>query len=397
MAEIKKVVIVSAARTAVGSFLGQFKDVPATRLGSAVIKDAVRKAGIDPLLVDEVIMGNVLPANEGQAPARQAALGAGLDKGVQCLTVNKVCGSGLKAVMLAAQAIMVGDAEVIVAGGMENMSQAPFYLPGYRQGHKMGNVTLVDGMIKDGLWDPYNDFHMGNAADLCAENCNVPREAQDEFSMLSYRRALASMEKGLFKEEIAPVEVPLKKGETRLVTEDEEPGRVKFEKIPQLKPAFGKEGTVTAANASSINDGAAALLLMSEEKARELKLEPLATIVSQASAARLPEEFTTAPTDSIRKALQKAALKVEDIDLFEINEAFAVVTLINNRLLEIPVDKVNVNGGSVAIGHPIGASGARILVTLLHAMKQRKVKYGLASICIGGGEASTLIVERGLK
>lgn len=397
MAEIKKVVIVSAARTAVGSFLGQFKDVPATRLGSAVIKDAVRKAGIDPLLVDEVIMGNVLPANEGQAPARQAALGAGLDKGVQCLTVNKVCGSGLKAVMLAAQAIMVGDAEVVVAGGMENMSQAPFYLPGYRQGHKMGNVTLVDGMIKDGLWDPYNDFHMGNAADLCAENCNVPREAQDEFSMLSYRRALASMEKGLFKEEIAPVEVPLKKGETRLVTEDEEPGRVKFEKIPQLKPAFGKEGTVTAANASSINDGAAALLLMSEEKARELKLEPLAIIVSQASAARLPEEFTTAPTDSIRKALQKAALKVEDIDLFEINEAFAVVTLINNRLLEIPVDKVNVNGGSVAIGHPIGASGARILVTLLHAMKQRKVKYGLASICIGGGEASTLIVERGLK
>ncbi|HED09686.1 MAG TPA: acetyl-CoA C-acetyltransferase [Caldithrix abyssi] len=394
MSEIRNVVIVSAARTAVGSFLGQFKDVPATRLGSAVIKAVVQKSGIDPLLVDEVIMGNVLPANEGQAPARQAALGAGLDKAVQCLTVNKVCGSGLKAVMLAAQAIMVGDAEVIIAGGMENMSQAPFYLPGYRQGHKMGDVELVDGMIKDGLWDPYNDFHMGTAADRCAESCHVSRESQDEFSILSYKRALASMEKGLFNDEITPVEIPQRKGDPLIITEDEEPRRVRFEKIPNLKPAFGKEGSVTAANASSINDGAAAVLLMSEQKAAELGLTPMATVVSQASAARLPQEFPQAPADSIRKALGKVNLSIEDIDLFEINEAFAVVTLVNNQLLGIPVEKVNVNGGSVAIGHPIGASGARILVTLIHAMRQRDAKYGLASICIGGGEASTLIVER---
>ncbi len=394
MSEIRNVVIVSAARTAVGSFLGQFKDVPATRLGSAVIKAVVQKSGIDPLLVDEVIMGNVLPANEGQAPARQAALGAGLDKAVQCLTVNKVCGSGLKAVMLAAQAIMVGDAEVIIAGGMENMSQAPFYLPGYRQGHKMGDVELVDGMIKDGLWDPYNDFHMGTAADRCAESCHVSRESQDEFSILSYKRALASMEKGLFNDEITPVEIPQRKGDPLIITEDEEPRRVRFEKIPNLKPAFGKEGSVTAANASSINDGAAAVLLMSEQKAAELGLTPMATVVSQASAARLPREFPQAPADSIRKALGKVNLSIEDIDLFEINEAFAVVTLVNNQLLGIPVEKVNVNGGSVAIGHPIGASGARILVTLIHAMRQRDAKYGLASICIGGGEASTLIVER---
>ncbi len=394
MSEIRNVVIVSAARTAVGSFLGQFKDVPATGLGSTVIKAVVSRSGLDPLLVDEVIMGNVLPANEGQAPARQAALGAGLDKRVQCLTVNKVCGSGLKAVMLGAQAIMVGDADVVVAGGMENMSQAPFYLPGYRQGHKMGHVQLVDGMIKDGLWDPYNDFHMGNAADLCAESCNVSRESQDEFSILSYKRALASMEKGLFKDEITAVEIPRRKGDPLIVAEDEEPKRVRFEKIPDLKPAFGREGSVTAANASSINDGAAAVLLMSGKKAAELGLTPMATIVSQASAARIPREFPQAPADSIRKALAKAGLSVEDIDLFEINEAFAVVTLVNNQLLGIPVEKVNVNGGSVAIGHPIGASGARILVTLLHAMRQREVKYGLASICIGGGEASTLIVER---
>ncbi|RMH61747.1 MAG: thiolase family protein [Calditrichaeota bacterium] len=394
MSEIKKVVIVSAARTPVASFMGAFKDVPATMLGSAAIKGVIEKSGIDPACVDEVIMGNVLPANEGQAPARQAALGAGLDKSVQCLTINKVCGSGLKAVMLAAQAIQVGDADVVIAGGMENMSQAPFYLPDYRAGHKMGHATVVDGMIKDGLWDPYNDFHMGNAAEMCAKSCDVPRDAQDEFSILSYKRALESMETGRFKDEIVPVTVTRRKGDPIVVAEDEEPHRVNFEKIPKLRPAFEKDGTVTAANASSINDGAAALLLMSEEKARALGLTPMVTIVSQASAARLPEEFTTAPSDSIRKALGKAGLKVEDIDLFEINEAFAVVTLINNRLLGIPVEKVNVHGGSVAIGHPIGASGARILVTLLHAMQQRSARRGLASICIGGGEASTLIVEK---
>lgn len=393
MSQLKEVVIVSAARTPVGSFGGVFKDVPATKLGSIAIKAALEKASVPFDQVNEVIMGNVLTANEGQAPARQAALGAGLDTSVQCMTINKVCGSGLKAVMLAAQAIMVGDADVIVAGGIENMSQVPYYVPKARYGYRMGHGQLIDGMIKDGLWDVYNDFHMGDAAEITAKEYNITRQEQDEFAIMSYKRALEAQEKGLFKEEIVPVEIPQRKGEPIVVDTDEEPGKVKFEKIPNLRPAFQKDGTITAANASKINDGAAAVVVMSLEKAKELNLQPIARIVSQASFAKKPEEFPTAPADSITTALKKAGLTVDDIDLFEINEAFAVVAIVNNRLLKLPVEKVNVNGGAVAIGHPIGASGARILTTLLYAMKQRSAKRGVASLCIGGGEAATLVVE----
>ena len=394
MKQIKSVVIVSASRTAIGSFMGVFKDVPATKLGSIVIKSVINKSNLKPEWVDEVIMGNVLAANEGQAPARQAALGAGLDNSVQCLTINKVCGSGLKSVMLAAQAIMVGDADIIVAGGMENMSRTPYYLPNLRTGNKMGHQQIVDGLIKDGLWDVYNDFHMGNAAEHCAEACKISRDAQDEYAILSYSRAQKAQKEGLYSDEIVAVEVPQRKGEALIVKDDEDIWQTDFEKLKKLKPAFVKEGTVTAANSSSINDGAAALLLMSEEKAKELSLTPLAKIVAQSSVAKLPREFTTAPTDSIKKTLKKAGLELDDIDLFEINEAFSVVALVNKNLLGIAGDKLNVNGGAVALGHPIGASGARILVTLLHAMRQHDVKRGLASICIGGGEASTIIVER---
>ncbi|MCD6375929.1 MAG: acetyl-CoA C-acetyltransferase [Caldisericaceae bacterium] len=393
MSRLKEVVIVSAARTAVGSFGGVFKDLPATKLGSIVIKAALEKAKVPFDQVNEVIMGNVLTANEGQAPARQAALGAGLSTAVQCMTINKVCGSGLKAVMLAAQAIMVGDADVIVAGGMENMSQVPFYVPKARYGYRMGHGQLIDGMIKDGLWDVYNDFHMGNAAEITAKNYNITRQEQDEFAVMSYKRALKAQEDGLFKEEIVPVEIPQRKGEPIVVDMDEEPGRVKFEKIPNLKPAFKQDGTITAANASKINDGAAAVVVMSLEKAKELNLQPMARIISQASFAKKPEDFPTAPADSITVALKKTGLTVDDIDLFEINEAFAVVAIVNNRLLKLPVEKVNVNGGAVAIGHPIGASGARILTTLLYAMKQRNAKRGVASLCIGGGEAATLVIK----
>ncbi len=394
MSEIRDVVIVSSARTGIGSFNGSLKDIPATQLGSIVIKAAIERAGIDKNLVDEVIMGNVLPANEGQAPARQAALGAGLDKRVECLTINKVCGSGLKSVMLAAQAIMVGDADVIVAGGMENMSQVPYYLPDLRFGSKMGDRQVIDGMVKDGLWDVYNDFHMGNAAELCAEECAISREAQDEFSIKSYQRAINAQKEGRFKDEIVPVEIPQRKGDPLVFDTDEEPGKVKFDRIPTLRPAFKKEGTVTAANASSINDGAAAVVVMAKEKADELGITDGFRIVAQASAARLPEEFTKAPADAITKALRKANLNTDDIDLYEINEAFAVVSLINNKLLGLSEDKVNVNGGAVALGHPIGASGTRILTTLLHEMKRRNALRGVASLCIGGGEAATLIVEK---
>lgn len=394
MEKLREVVIVAASRTAIGSFLGSLKDVPATILGSIVIKDVLKKAAIDPNLVDEVIMGNVLSANEGQAPARQAALKAGLDKSVQCLTINKVCGSGLKSVMLAAQAIMTKDAEVIIAGGMENMSQVPYYLPTLRNGNKMGHSQIVDGMIKDGLWDVYNDFHMGNAAELCAKNNNISREEQDEFAILSYKRAHEALKQNLFKEEIATVEIPQRKGDPFIFGVDEEPSKVNFDKLKFLKPAFLKEGTVTAANASSINDGAAAVLMMSAEKAKELNLKPLVKIIAQASSARLPEEFTMAPADSINKTLHKANMTIDDIDLFEINEAFAVVSLFNNKSLNIPVEKVNINGGAIALGHPIGASGTRILVTLIHAMQKNQSRFGIASLCIGGGEASTLLIER---
>ncbi len=387
------VVIVSASRTAIGSFNGFLKDIPATKLGSIVIGDVIRRAGIGNTLIDEVIMGNVLQANEGQAPARQAALGAGLPVAVECMTVNKVCGSGLKSVMLAAQSIMLGDADVIVAGGMENMTRVPYYLENARQGFKMGHQSVTDGMIKDGLWDVYNDFHMGNAAELCADECRISREEQDEYARMSYTRALEAQKKGYFNDEIVPVEIPQRRGDPLVFDTDEEPGRVKFEKISGLKPAFRKEGSVTAANASSINDGAAALLLMSADKARELNLKPLAKIIAYGSVAKKPEEFTTAPADSINKVLKRAHLNISDIDLFEINEAFSVVSLINNKLLKIDPETVNVNGGAVALGHPIGASGARILVTLLYAMRRMDMQKGLASLCIGGGEASTVIVE----
>ena len=393
MKQLREVVIVGAARTPVGSFGGVFKDVPATKLGSIAIKAALERSGTPFDAVDEVIMGNVLTANEGQAPARQAALGAGLDVSVECMTINKVCGSGLKAVMLAAQAIMVGDADVIVAGGMENMSQVPYYVPKARYGYRLGNGELVDGMIKDGLWDVYNNFHMGNAAELCARECNVTREEQDEFAALSYRRALKAQEEGWFDAEIVPVEVPQRKGDPIIVDKDEEPGKVIFEKMPKLRPAFEKDGTVTAANSSKINDGGAAVVVMAKEKAEELGIKPLFKIVSQASVAKAPEYFTKAPADSIRKALKKAELSIDDIDLFEINEAFAVVAIVNNRFLNIPVEKVNIHGGAVAIGHPIGASGARILTTLLFAMKKNNAKRGVASLCIGGGEAAALVVE----
>jgi acetyl-CoA C-acetyltransferase len=393
MQKLREVVIASSARTAIGSFNGAFRDIPATKLGSIVTKAVLERAGCDKSHVDEVIMGCVLPANLGQAPARQAALGAGLNDSVQCMTINKVCGSGLKSVMLAAQAIMVGDADVIIAGGMENMSQTPYYLDRARFGLKMGHAQILDGMIKDGLWDVYNDFHMGNAAEICAKECSISRAEQDEYSEMSYKRALKAQENGWFKEEIVPVEIPQRKGDSLVITADEEPTKVNFEKMKSLRPVFIEDGTVTAANASSINDGAAAALVMSKEKADELGIKPQVKIVAQASAAKEPVNFTIAPTDAINRVLKKANLTTNDIDLYEINEAFAVVSLINNKLLGLRLDKVNVHGGAVALGHPIGASGARILTTLIYAMKHLDKKLGLASLCIGGGEASALIVE----
>ncbi len=389
---VREAVIVSACRTPIGSFLGSLSALPAPRLGALVVAEAIMRAGLKPTDIQEVIMGNVLTAGVGQAPARQAALFAGLPESVECMTINKVCGSGLKAVMLAAQAIQLGDADVIVAGGMESMSNTPYLLEKAREGLRMGHAEIVDSMIKDGLWDVYNNFHMGNAAEICAKECAVPREAQDEFAVMSYQRALAAWKEGRFAEEVVPVTIKTKQGETR-VEQDEEPFKAKFEKIPQLKPAFQNDGTVTAANASKINDGAAALVIMSADKAKAMGLKPMARIVAFASAAKKPEWFTTAPADVITKVLAKAGLSQDRIDLFEINEAFAVVALAVNKLLGLDAAKVNVNGGAVALGHPIGASGARILVTLLYALKQRNKQRGLAAICIGGGEAAGMIVE----
>ena len=390
---MKEAVIVSACRTPIGSFGGSLSSFSAPRLGAIVIEEALKRAGIKKSDVQEVIMGNVLTAGIGQAPARQAALFAGLPESVECMTVNKVCGSGLKAIMLAAQAVQLGDADIVVAGGMESMSQTPYLLEKGRNGYRMGHGQVLDSMVKDGLWDVYNDFHMGNAAELCARECSIPREAQDEFAVTSYKRAQMAIEKGLFKEEIVGVVVKGKEGET-IVDKDEEPFKTNFDKIPKLKPAFQKDGTVTAANASKINDGAAVVVVTSSDKAKSLGLKPLARIVAFSSAAKKPEWFTTAPADVIPKVLLKAGLKESDIDLFEINEAFSVVALAVNKILGLNGDKVNVNGGAVALGHPIGASGARILVTLLHALKHYQKRRGLAAICIGGGEASGLIVER---
>ena len=387
-------VIVSACRTPVGSFQGALSGFTAPQLGSIVIREALRRAGVEGKDVDEVIMGNVVSAGVGQAPARQASIFAGLPTAVECMTVNKVCGSGLKAVMLAAQAIALGDARVVVAGGMESMSNIPYLLEKARTGYRMGHGEVTDAMIKDGLFDVYNKYLMGNAAELCAKECAIPRTAQDEFAVLSYTRAQEAQKTGLFAKEIVPVEVPGKKGESVTVKDDEDVTKTDFAKIPKLKPAFIPDGTVTAANASKISDGAAALVVMAEEEARRRGLKPLARIVAQSSAAKDPAWFTTAPADAIAKVLKKAGLTAADIDLFEINEAFAVVALAVNQAAGLDVAKVNVNGGAVAIGHPIGASGARILVTLLHALEQRNLKRGLATLCIGGGEASALIVER---
>lgn len=386
-------VILGACRTPIGSFGGVLSSLTATRLGAIVIEEALRRASVSRDVVNEVIMGNVLTAGEGQAPARQAAIFAGLPETVECMTINKVCGSGMKAIMLGAQAIQLGDADIVVAGGMESMSNAPYLLEKARLGYKMGNAELIDSLIKDGLWDVYNNFHMGSAAELCARECAVPREAQDQFAILSYRRAQESQTMGRFKDEIVKVGIRQKSGETSYVAEDEDPKKTNFEKIPLLKPAFQKDGTVTAANSSKINDGAAAVVLTSSARARSLGLKPLAKIISCASAAKKPEWFTTAPADVIPKVLKKAGLTQDQIDLFEINEAFAVVTLAVNKILGIDIEKVNVNGGAVALGHPIGASGARIVVTLINALTQRNLTRGLAAICIGGGEASGMILE----
>jgi len=389
---MKKVVITSAKRTPIGSFGGSLSSLSAGQLGSLAIKGVLDDSKVSPDLVDEVIMGNVLTGGQGQAPARQAAIFAGLSAKTECMTINKMCGSGLKAVMLATQAIETGDAEIIIAGGQESMSNAPYVLEKARNGYRLGNGEIVDSMVKDGLWDVYNNVHMGNCAEACAKDFKFTREELDEFAINSYKKAMAAQKDGKFKNEIIDVKVKMGREEV-VVNEDEEPKKVKFDKIPNLKPVFDKNGVVTAANASSINDGAAALLVMSEEKAKELGLQPLVEIVAQSSAAKAPIEFTIAPTDAINKVLNKSNLKVTDIDLFEINEAFAVVSLANNKLLGLDTSKVNVNGGAVALGHPIGASGARVLVTLIHEMKKRNSNLGLASLCIGGGEASALIVK----
>jgi acetyl-CoA C-acetyltransferase len=390
---IREVVIVSAARTPVGSFLGSLSGMTAPKLGAIVIGEAVRRAGLSPADVNEVIMGNVLSAGVGQAPARQAAIFAGLPTSVECLTINKVCGSGLKAVMLAAQAVALGDAEIIVAGGMESMSNAPYVLDRARVGYRLGHGQIFDSMIKDGLWDVYNDFHMGNAGELCARNLKITREEQDDYAMESYRRALRAQQQGVFAEEIVPVDVPQAKGAPVRVSEDEEPKRVNFDKMKTLKPAFDREGTITAANASKINDGAAAVVVMARERAEQRGIIPLGRIVAARAAARVPEEFPVAPVDAIQKVLHRADLTVDAIDLFEINEAFAVVALAAIKQLSLDPARVNVNGGAVALGHPIGASGARLLTTLLYEMRRRGARRGLVSLCIGGGEAVAMIVE----
>lgn len=389
---MKKVVIVSAKRTPIGSFGGTLASFSAAKLGSFAVKSVLDESGIDTNLIDEVIMGNVLMGGQGQAPGRQAALFAGLPQKVECMTINKMCGSGLKAVMLAQQAIQTGDAEIIIAGGMESMSNTPYALPNARNGYRLGHGQVIDLVVLDGLWDVYNNVHMGSCAEICAKDFSFKREELDEFAITSYKRAIDATQQGRFKEEIVPVKIESKKGES-IVDKDEEPERVKFDKIPVIKPVFEKDGVVTAANASSINDGAAALLVMSEDKAKELGLTPLVEIIAQSSAAKAPVDFTTAPADAINKVLKKANIKIDEIDLFEINEAFAVVSLAVNKLLGLTSDIVNVNGGAVALGHPIGASGARVLTTLIHEMKKRNSKYGIASLCIGGGEASALIIK----
>jgi len=389
---MKEVVIVSATRTPIGSFGGSLASLSATQLGAIAIKSAVEKSGLKPVQIQEVYMGNVMSANIGQAPATQAAIFAGLPY-MPATTVNKVCASGMKAVMLAAQSIATGENDIVVAGGMESMSNVPYYLDKARNGYRLGNGQIIDGLVKDGLWDVYSDYHMGSAAELCAVDCNITREDQDAFAIESYKRAQAAQADGKFKDEITQVELKDKKGEITLFTEDEEPKAVKFDKIPSLKPVFKKDGTVTAANASTLNDGAAALVLMSREKADELGIKPLARVVSYADAQQAPEWFTTAPSKAIPLALHRANMNSGQIDFFEINEAFSVVSLANNQLLKLDSAKVNVNGGAVAMGHPLGTSGARIIVTLLSVLNQNNGKFGAAGICNGGGGASAIVIE----
>jgi acetyl-CoA C-acetyltransferase len=388
----RTVYIVSAVRTPIGSFGGSLKDLSATQLGAIAIKGAINKAGIDAAQVQEVLMGCVIQANLGQAPARQAAKFAGLPDSVICTTVNKVCASGMKAIAQAAQSILLGDADIVVAGGMESMSNVPFYNPNLRWGNKYGNITLIDGLAKDGLTDVYFNGAMGNFADTCAKECNISREEQDAFAIESYKRSQAAWTNGHFAAEVVPVELTTKKGVT-VIDKDEEPFNVKFDKIPELKPAFSKDGTVTAANASTMNDGAAALVLMSKEKAEELGIQPLAIIKSYADAEQAPEWFTTTPSLAVPKAVAKAGLQMSDIDFVELNEAFSVVGLANMQKMNLDATKVNVHGGAVSIGHPLGCSGARIIVTLIHVLQQHNGKLGAAGICNGGGGASAMVIE----
>jgi acetyl-CoA C-acetyltransferase len=390
---MKEVVIVSAVRTAIGSFLGSLSNIPAPKLGATAIKGALDKINLDANLVDEVYMGNVLQANVGQAPARQAAIFAGLPNTVPATTVNKVCASGMKAVMLATQAIKCGDADIVVAGGMENMSLAPHYLYA-RKGYKLGDIKVIDGLVKDGLTNVYDNKHMGTCGDLCANEHNFTREEQDAFAIESYTRSANAWKEGKFDSEIVPVEVPQRKGDPIIFKEDEEYKNVKMEKIPALRPVFSKEGTVTAANASTLNDGASALILMSREKADELGIKPIAIIRGYADAAQEPEWFTTAPAKALPKALHKANLNLDAISYFEFNEAFSVVGLANIKILGLDGNKVNVNGGAVSLGHPLGNSGSRIIVTLINVLEQNNAKYGAAAICNGGGGASAIVIEK---
>ncbi|HTB05941.1 MAG TPA: acetyl-CoA C-acyltransferase [Bacteroidia bacterium] len=389
----REVYIVSAVRTPIGSFGGSLSEIPAVQLGAIAIRSALEKIKLNPAEVNEVFMGNVLQAGIGQAPATQASIKAGIPNTVPTTTVNKVCASGMKAIMWGAQSIQLGEADVIVAGGMENMSMVPYYLDKARKGYRLGNGTLIDGMVFDGLTDPFNHFHMGNAGELCAKECHITREEQDAFAITSYKRSAEAWKNGYFKNEVVPVEIPQRKGNPIIFAEDEEYKAVNFDKIPSLSPVFQKDGTITAANASTLNDGASAVVLMSKEKADKLGIKPLAKIIGYGDAAQAPEWFTTAPSKALPKAVAMANLKITDIDFFEINEAFSVVALANNKELKLSADKVNVHGGAVALGHPLGSSGSRIVVTLINVLKQHKGKYGAAGICNGGGGASAIVIE----
>lgn len=390
----KEIYIVSAVRTAMGAWGGALKDFSATQLGAIAIKEAVTKAGILPEQVQEVLMGCVMQANLGQAPARQAAKFAGLADNVQCTTINKVCASGMKSIMLAAQSIQCGDAEVVVAGGMESMSNVPFYSPNMRWGNKYGDVKMVDGLAKDGLWDVYNNYAMGNAAELCASECKISREEQDAFAIESYKRAQAAWDAGKFDAEIAPVAIPQRNGEPVMFAKDEDPWNVKFDKIPALKSPFVKDGSVTAANASTMNDGASALVIVSKEFADANNLKPIAKIIGYADAEQAPEWFTTAPSLAVPKAVAKAGLQMSDVEYYELNEAFSVVGLANMQKMNLDATKVNVNGGAVAMGHPLGSSGSRIVATLINVLNQNNAKIGAAGICNGGGGASAIVIEK---